>query len=459
MKKQFGEFKEFIKNKNVAVVGIGVSNRPLIKMLVGLGAKVTACDKATDIGDAFEELNGLGVKVKLGEDYLEDILEHDVIFRTPSMLPHNEYLSKAVAKGIYVTSEMAEFIRYCPCKIFGVTGSDGKTTTTTLIGEMLKKEGYKVYVGGNIGTPLFSEIENIKEDDFVVVELSSFQLMDINVSPDVSVITNVSPNHLDIHRDFEEYIEAKKMIFIKQGVEDLVVLNKDNDITRAMQVGAKGKVRMFSSRDNSAFSFLEDKKLICNGKMICDMDDIIIPGMHNVENMLTAFSAVSGYVSEENMRYVATTFKGVEHRIEFVREVSGVKFFNGSIASSPTRTIADIKAFKQKVILIAGGYDKKLPFEELAEEGLDRIKVLVLMGNTKEKIKEAFINEMKKRNITLPILEADSLEDAVLKAYSAAEDKDIITLSPACASFDMFKNFEIRGKAFKKIVNELSSKM
>lgn len=455
LNRNFSEFKTFIRNKEVAVVGIGVSNTPLIRMLVKLGAKVTACDKKNDIGELYDEFIKLGVTINLGDNYLEGILNCDVVFRSPSMLPSNNYLSRAINKGVYVTSEMAEFIKYCPCKVFGVTGSDGKTTTTTLIGEMLKKQGYKVYVGGNIGTPLFSEIENIKSNDYVVVELSSFQLMDINTSPNVSVMTNLGPNHLDIHKDMEEYIDAKKKIFINQKPEDLIILNRDNEITNSMQNEIKGKLRMFSRNDKTTFAYLDNEKIICNGQEICNIKDIIIPGMHNVENFLTAFSAVYDYVSIENMKYVATSFKGVEHRIEFVREINGVKFFNGSIASSPNRTIADLNSFNQKVILIAGGADKKIPFDQLAIEGIDKIKILVLMGKTKEVIREAFENEIKKRNIELSILMAESFKDAIYKAYEKAEQGDIITLSPACTSFDMFDNFEERGKAFKNIVNNI----
>jgi UDP-N-acetylmuramoylalanine--D-glutamate ligase len=455
LRKDFNEFKEYIRNKNVAVVGIGVSNTPLIKMLVKLGAKVTACDKRENIGELQSEFNDLGVKLVLGEKYLEAILETEVVFRTPSLLPNNEYLMRAKQKGINVTSEMSEFIKYCPCKIFGVTGSDGKTTTTTLIGEMLKKQGHRVFVGGNIGTPLFTELENIKEDDFVVIELSSFQLMDIEDAPDIAVITNLSPNHLDYHKDMEEYTNAKKNIFKNQNKDNILVLNEDNEITAAMKNEAPSKVRFFSRKQRNTFSYLKDDVLVTNGFEICNIKDIIIPGMHNVENLLAAISAVQDFVSVENISYVATHFKGVEHRIEFVRELKGVKFYNGSIASSPTRTLADLNAFNKKVILIAGGYYKNIPFDALAEGGIDRIKLLVLMGDTKAKIREAFEIVKKDRGIDLEIIEAGSLEDAVLKAYEGACEGDIITLSPACASFDMFKNFEERGNAFKEIVNNI----
>ncbi|EYE87342.1 UDP-N-acetylmuramoyl-L-alanyl-D-glutamate synthetase [Fervidicella metallireducens AeB] len=455
MKKNFYEFKQFIKGKKVAVVGLGVSNTPLIKMLVGLGASVVACDKRETLGDLERELLEIGVALRLGVDHLKGVEGCEVIFRAPSLMPNNEYLEKEKEKGAYITTEMKEFLKYCPCKIYGVTGSDGKTTTTTLIHEILKQEGYKVFLGGNIGKPLFPIIEEIDEDDYVVVELSSFQLMECEYSTDVAVITNLSPNHLDIHKDMNEYVNAKKNIFAHQDSNGIVVLNRDNDITYSMKNDVRNELRMFSTNDKGAFAYLEDDKLVVNGEIVCKKDEVKLLGMHNIENLLTAFAAVYGSTSIESMRKVATSFTGVEHRIEFVREINGVRFYNDSIASSPTRTIANLKSFNQKIVLIAGGYDKKIPFDELAKEGIERIKVLILMGLTKEKIRNAFLKEAEERNIKLPIIEVDSLEDAVNKAYLASEKGDIVALSPACASFDMFKDFAERGRKFKEIVMNL----
>lgn len=449
------EFKRSIRNKKVAIVGIGVSNAPLIEMLLKYGAKVVACDKKEKLGEVEEKLKRLNVKLYLGKDYLEGVLDSDIIFRTPSLRPDNEYLLMAKEKGAYITSEMGEFLKYCPAKVFGVTGSDGKTTTTTLIYKMLKEEGYNVFLGGNIGNPLLNRIEEISESDYVVIELSSFQLMDVNYSPNVSVITNLSPNHLDIHKDMEEYVNSKKNIFLHQGKDDFVILNEDNNITNSMKVEVKSNIRTFSLRDKNAFSYFDGENLICNNSIICNIKDVKLMGMHNIENLLAAFSAVYGFVSLDSMKKVATTFMGVEHRIEFVREIKGVKFYNDSIASSPTRAVAGLKSFNKKVILIAGGYDKKIPFDELAIEGIDKIKILILIGATKDKIRKAFEDEMIRRQMKLPIIQANSLEEAVKKAYELAEKGDIVTLSPACASFDMFKNFEERGKKYKEIVMNL----
>ena len=458
MAKDFNEFKNFIKGKKTAVVGIGISNRPLINFLCRLGAKVTAFDKKSreEIEETAIELEKKGVKLELGPSYLDNLTGFDVIFKTPSMRIDSKEFSKAKAEVSYITSEMEEFVKYCKSRVIGVTGSDGKTTTTTLIYNILKNEGYNTWVGGNIGTPLFSKIEDIKEDDRVVLELSSFQLMTMDVSPQISVITNLSPNHLDIHKDMEEYIDAKKNIFKYQDKADVTILNRDNDITCLMKNEVKGKLREFSSKEKiQNGAYYEDGSLYVNGEFVCRKDEIVIKGMHNVENYLAAFSATVDDVSIKSMRSVATTFKGVEHRVEFVKEVDGVKYYNDSIATSPTRTLASLNAFERKVILIAGGYDKHIPFEPLAEEGYDKIKYLILCGATKEKIKAVFEKVLKDKKINLQIYMVDNIEASVKKAHEIAEKGDIVTLSPACASFDAFPNFEKRGNLFKELVNKL----
>lgn len=458
MKKNFSEFKEFIKGKKVGVVGIGVSNIPLIHFLVKLKANVTAFDKKTYslLGPVATEFEANGVKLVLGEGYLDDLTGFDVIFKTPSIRVDNPALLKAKEEGTYITSEMEEFIKYCPAKTFGVTGSDGKTTTTTIIYNILKKEGYKTWVGGNIGTPLFSNIEQISKDDKVVLELSSFQLMTMTVSTDVAVVTNLSPNHLDIHNNMEEYIDAKKNIFKYQSQGDLLVLNKDNELTFKLRKEAKGKVKYFSLQEKvEDGAYFQNDELFIMNKVVCSRAEIKIKGMHNVDNMLTAFCATEDEVSVESMRAVATAFMGVPHRGEFVRELDGVKYYNDSIASSPTRTIASIKAFEKPVILIAGGYDKQIPFEPLAEEGYLNIKTLILVGATKYKIKEVFEGILKEKKISLEIILAENFDEAIQTAKQVAISGDIVTLSPACASFDMFENFEVRGNKYKEIIMAL----
>lgn len=458
MKKNFNEFKEYINNKKVAVVGIGVSNVPLVHFLLKLGAKVTAFDKKSEeeLGEVAKDFIKKGVEMQLGEGYLDKLSGFDVVFKTPSMRIDSPALQKVKEEGAYITSEMEEFVRYCPGKIFGITGSDGKTTSTTLVYKVLSEEGYKTWVGGNIGTPLFSRIEEITPNDKVVLELSSFQLMTMDSEIDVAIVTNVTPNHLDMHKDMDEYVDSKKNVYKFQEAEDLLVVNRDNEISASMKNEAKGKVREFSTKEEiKDGAYFKDNKLYVMGKEVCSKDEVVLKGMHNVENLLGVFCATYDDVSIERMRRVATTFSGVEHRCEFVRELEGVKYYNDSIASSPTRTLAGLHAFEKPVILIAGGYDKKIPFEPLAQEGYEKIKALVLLGVTKKKIKEAFDEVIAAKNLVLPIIIAEDLEDSVIKARGIAENGDIITLSPACASFDMFPNFEVRGNKFKEIVNDL----
>lgn len=456
--KDFCEFKKFINKKNVAVVGIGVSNIPLINFLVKLGADVTAFDMKSEeaLGDIAIEFKEKGVKLELGENYLDSLTGFEVVFKTPSMRIDCEALKRAKDEGAYITSEMEEFVRYCRGKIYATTGSDGKTTTTTIISKLLEAQGYKTWVGGNIGNPLFSNIEEIKDDHMVVLELSSFQLMTMNLGVDVAVVTNLAPNHLDMHKDMKEYIDSKKNIFLYQNCNDILILNRENDITYKFKDEAKAKVREFSSkRVVSNGAYLKDNNLYLDGEVVCKKADILIKGMHNVENYLAAFAATKDDVKIETMKKVAESFTGVEHRCELVKEIDGVRYYNDSIASSPTRTLAGLFAFEKKVILIAGGYDKHIPFEPLAEQGYQFIKELILLGDTKYLIKDVFEKVINEKNINIPITIVNSLEEAVKNAKEIAQEGDIVTLSPACASFDMFANFEVRGNKFKEIVKGL----
>lgn len=457
MKKDFNEFKKYIKNKNIAVVGIGVSNIPLIEFLVSLGGKVTAFDKKeeNELKEVVDKYSKLGVKFQLGKDYLENLTGFEVVFKTPSMRIDSEALVKVKEEGAYVTSEMEEFVRYCPAKVYGITGSDGKTTTTTLIYKILKEAGYTTWVGGNIGAPLFANIEKMTKNDRVVLELSSFQLMTMDTSTDVAVVTNLSPNHLDMHKDMNEYVDSKKNVFKYQESENLLVLNLDNDITNKMISEAKGRVYTFTRKSEDSDAIYKDGGLYVKGKLVCKREDIKLKGLHNVENLLAAFAATCDEVNIESMKNVAITFGGVEHRSEFIRKIDGVEYYNDSIASSPTRTLASIKAFEKPVILIAGGYDKNLPFEPLAFEGYSFIKHLIVLGATKDKIKEQFSRLEKEKGIVVPINTVSTLEEAVKVAREIAKEGDIVTLSPACASFDMFPNFMERGNKFKKLIKEI----
>ena len=464
MNKKLEAYKQSIKNKKVAVLGIGVSNTPLIKYLCALGTDITAFDRADEenLGATLEQLKDFKVKYSLGKDYLKNLKGFDMIFRTPGIRFDIPELVSEYERGAEITSEMEVFMDLCPAETFAVTGSDGKTTTTTLIYKMLVEGGYKCWLGGNIGMPLLSKIDEVKETDKVVLELSSFQLHTMKASPHVAVVTNLSPNHLDVHKSMEEYVDAKKNIFLYQHPRDKVILNYDNAITKDFEKDAKGRV-VFFSRCNTLDkgAYLKENTLVFNDGSqetpIVEADDIILIGDHNVENYLTAFAAVSEHVSPEAMRRVATTFAGVEHRMEFVRTLGGVMFYNDSIGSSPTRTIAGLKAFKKKVVLIAGGYDKKIPYDEIGEIIVEKVKHLVLMGATGPKIEEALKQEIAKTGNGADVLisRCQSLEEAVQTAYKGAAEGDAIVLSPASASFDMFKNFEERGNRFKEIVNSL----
>ncbi len=456
-------FFDETKNSHVAVIGTGVSNHDVIKLFLAKGYHVTVCDKKSpqQLGDVYDELKNLGADFSLGENYLDAVFSCDMIVRTPGMYYNNPVLTEARKKGIAVTSEMELFFDLCPCRIYAVTGSDGKTTTTTLISEMLSKAGKTVHKGGNIGRALFPIIEDIKEDDVAVVELSSFQLLSMRKSPDIAVITNIAPNHLDVHGTMEEYIDAKKNIILHQNAFSKTVLNLDNEITHSLSDLVRGKLVEFSRKNiPECGAFLNDKNMLCYndyGKIteIMNASDIRIPGIHNVENYLTAISAVWGEVSTDDMISVAKQFGGVEHRIEFIREKDGVKWFNDSIATSPTRVLAGLNSFSQKLIVIAGGYDKKIPFEPLAEPVNQKVKALILLGVTADKIEKAVTDYEGYNPENLKIYRVSTLEEAVAKADEISHEGDIVTLSPACASFDMYPNFEARGNHFKKLVKEL----
>ena len=452
------EFKYNVAGKNITVIGIGISNLPLIKYLVSLGANVTACDRrsAEDLGENYTELEKLGVKFNLGDGYLNNLLG-DMIFKTPGMRYDVPELLKAKENGSIVTSEMEVFFEVCPSHIIAVTGSDGKTTTTTLIHKMMTDAGYKTWLGGNIGNPLLTDTEKMKENDWVILELSSFQLHTMRKSPEIAVITNISPNHLDMHKDYKEYIDAKKNIMLYQNEGDTLIVNADNQVTADIGKSASGAVKYFS-RNGMADVYL-DGNIIKRGIVeILNIKDIKIPGMHNVENYMAAIAAVSGLVSKDVIVNVAKTFGGVEHRIELVRTLDGVKYYNSSIDSSPNRTINTLRVFPNKVIMIAGGKDKGIPYDEIGPALAEHVKVLILIGATSDKIQEALDAEINKtgNGKDIEVIRATSYEDAVNTARSKAHDGDVVLLSPASTSFDMFRNFEERGNLFKKIVNELN---
>ena len=457
------EFYRSIQGKTVAFCGIGGSNLPLAVTFAQKGAGVTARDRRSEeqLGDAARRLREAGVRIVAGEGYLRDLNEN-IIFRTPGMKYYLPELTAARERGAAVTSEMEVFFGVCPCRIFAVTGSDGKTTTTTVISKILEGAGKTVHLGGNIGEPLLPRIEAIGPDDVAVAELSSFQLISMRRSPDVAVVTNVTPNHLDMHRDMREYIDAKRNILLHQDAFGRAVLNADNEITASFVPDVRGQCLLFSRRHPVTYGAWMDgdgEIYFSQGEKrtrVMNASDVRIPGKHNIENYLAAICAVWGYAGIEDIVKVARSFAGVEHRNELVREFEGVKYYNDSIGTTPSRTISGaLSLFDRRILLIAGGYDKNIPFDPLGPAVAEKVKVLVLIGQTADKIEQAVRSAPNYRPEELKILRASSLEEAVDLCRREAESGDVVSLSPACASFDMFPNFETRGEKFRELVNGL----
>ena len=461
--KKLEEFNEYIKYRKVAIIGLGVSNVPLLDYLYEKKADVTVFDERNidDISkDIMDKITSYNFTFHLGKNCLENLNGFNVIFRSPSCLPTREELQQESSRGAIVTTEIEMLMQMAPCKVIGVTGSDGKTTTTSLINAILRKANYNTYLGGNIGTPLFTKLSEMKPDDIIVLELSSFQLMGMEISPNISVITNITPNHLNIHKDYNEYIEAKKNIFKYQNEDEIVVLNYDNEITRNCAKEAKSKVIFFSSKEKLDNGFIVDDGIIkeCEDKVrkhILNTKEVILRGNHNYENIATAIATTKGLVDLDIAIEAVKEFKPVEHRLELVKEIDGVKWYNDSVSSSPTRTIAGLHSFDEEIILIAGGYDKNLDYTPIAKPIVEKVKGLILLGQTSDKIFDAVKQELENEHKDLDIYVCDSLEQTVLLGKKIAKSGQIVLFSPASASFDMFKNFADRGNKFKKLVNQL----
>lgn len=461
---KLNEFNDYIRFRKVAIVGLGVSNLPLMEYLYEKKANVTVFDER-DIDsiskDIMDKITTYGFGFHFGEDALKNLKGFNVIFRSPSCLPTRKELVDEANNGAIVTTEVELLMKMCPCKIVGVTGSDGKTTTTSLINAILKKAGYNTFLGGNIGTPLFTKLSDMKPEDILVLELSSFQLMGMEISPDIAVITNITPNHLNIHKDYEEYIEAKKNIFKYQDEKGVLVLNYDNEITRNCEKEANGKVIFFSSKNKLDNGYIVDEDVIkeCEDKIrkhILNVEDVILRGNHNYQNIATAIAATSSLVDMDIAVDAIKEFKPVEHRIEFIRELDGVKWYNDSASSSPSRTLSGINAFKEDIILIAGGYDKNLDYTPLAKPIIEKVKSLILIGQTSGKIFDAVKLELEKENKEIDIHMCESLEETIKLAKKVAKPGQVVLFSPASASFDMFKNFADRGNQFKELVEKIN---
>ena len=459
------EFNNYLRGRKVAVIGLGVSNIPLIDYLHDLKSEVTFFDgrEIDDIDKSIvDKIVNYGMSFSFGKGYLDKLVGFDIIFRSPSCLPTVPELVEEAKRGAIITTEIEMVLELCPCLVIGITGSDGKTTTTTLVSEIIKADGKTCHLGGNIGTPLFTKIDQMLPEDIVVLELSSFQLMNMKISPKISIITNITPNHLNVHADMEEYVEAKKNIFKHQDEDGLLILNYDNEITRKCAEEAKGKVVFFSSKNRLNNGYIVDTedgkiKVSENGlrRHVFDTKNMKLRGVHNFENASCAIIATKDLVKKESIDQVLTEFKGVEHRLELVKETTErVKWYNDSVSSSPTRTMAGLNAFTFKnIILIAGGYDKNLDYTVLAKPILENCKAAILLGQTADKIENALNDELKKSGQEFPIYRCSSLKETVEKADEISIKGDIVLFSPASASFDMFKNFAERGKIFKEYVN------
>lgn len=438
------------KDKSVSLIGCGISNRAVLKYIDGKCGSITLRDRK--LPQDADELKKKYCCV-FGDGYLEG-LDSDIIVISPSVRPDTPEIAAAAARGSLLTSEMSLTLSACRAKVFAVSGSDGKTTTTTIIYNLLKRECEKrnkgrVLVGGNIGTPLINEIESLTEDDFAVFEISSFQLMSLDISPDVAVITNISPNHLDIHRGMEEYVEAKRALIKNQTPGQRTVLNYSNEYTRRFAETATGKVVFFNGGD----CLFSDGYIRLHGKPVLSAGDILIPGEHNVQNYEAAIAASEGYVSEETVREVASTFKGVPHRRQLIAEKNGVKYYNSSIDTSPTRTVAALVSFNCPLVAVMGGYDKHIPLYPLIPYLIDKTKFVSLTGPT-GRILFGMLTESGVADDRFAF--SDNFRDAVRLAVSKAAPGDSLILSPAAASFDRFRNFEERGEAFTEIIEELT---
>lgn len=464
---KLSKFKNEIKGKKVAVLGIGKSNIPAIKYLHSLGANIIAYDKKEVLGDECKDILKLdNVKFKLGKNSLTKLNDVDYIIRSPGIKPFTKEIEEAVNLGVKLTSEIELLVELAPCKIIGVTGSAGKTTTTTIISKFLERAGYNVWLGGNIGIPLFTNLDDMKEEDIIVLELSSFQLMTMKKSPNVSVITNIYEDHLDYHRSFNEYVEAKTNIFMHHDKtkKSVSVFNFDDRFTDRFLDDLKStinnsEIRFFSKDENIENGAYIDGRYInvvlkSNNKKI-DVSDIKIKGEKNYLNICAAICAVIDFVSIEDIILTLKDFKGVEHRLEYVDTKNGVEYYNDSISTTPGKAMAALTSFDKKIIMIAGGYDKNLDYTDFGNIVVDKAKCLVLLGNTKKKIKNAVLNSSKYNKDSIQIKEVSSMEEAVDVAKDNAQKGDIIVMSPASASFDMYKSYKDRGKHFKEIVEKI----
>lgn len=469
------QFEKSIKSKRIAIIGLGVSNIPLINYMHEKGALVTIFDNRREeelSEEIIKKIKEYSFKYIGGEENLKSLKGFDYVFRSPSCLPTRPELVAEKERGAIITTEIEMLMKLAPCKIIGVTGTEGKTTTSSIIYAILKQAEYTCYLGGNIGNPIFTNLSDVNENDIIVLEMSSFQLMGMKESPDISLVTNIFPDHLDYHKDMDEYINSKKNIFLHQNSSGIAVFNYDNEITRNFEKDAKGNVIFFSSKEKLQNGYIYDKDsgniVFCkNGVQnnIIHKSEIKLRGIHNYENICAALALTASLVDTETQVKAIKEFTGVEHRLEFVREIDGVKYYNDSIGTSPASTIAGLNAFDENIVLLAGGSDKGLDYTEIGEKIAEKVGTLILCGPTSKIIEEAVkkalnckardnakINDDERQ---IKIIHVNNMQEAVLKAKENAKNGDIVLLSPASASFDLYKNFAERGKVFKYYVDNM----
>jgi len=451
------------EGQRVTIFGLGREGLALARFLILQGAEVTVTDikKEELLKSEMADLAGLPIKYHLG-GHPEDVLSADVFFVSPGVPQGIPIPMEARRRGIALSSETRLFFSLCPAPIIGITGSSGKTTTTSLVGEIMEADGRRTFVGGNIGSPLIDLVDRIGPQDAVVMELSSFQLEVLDHSPHIAAVLNLSPNHLDRHESMDDYVSAKSNIVRFQTEQDYAILNADQGLTSGLSEICEGQTVLFSRQgrvDLGAFLDGEHVTLRWEGEdeRICTVSEIRLLGLHNVENVLAAcaISAAAG-AQTGAVRRAVTSFQGVEHRLELVKEIDGVRYYDDSIATSPQRTMAALNSFPDPVILLAGGREKHLPLESLAEAILQKAKALVLFGEAASLLEQAVADKRSQHaDARLRVNRASDLAQAVRTAARIAEPGDVVLLSPACTSFDMYRDFAERGEHFKSLVRGL----
>lgn len=451
------------KRSKIAILGFGVEGRAMMDYLVSHGfINITVCDQNVDVKDSLPN----GVSSQLGHDvYLDNLDKFDVIFRSPGIRFLNPQVQMAINSGVEVTSCVKFFIDQCPCPVVGISGTKGKGTTATLIHKMLTEGGYNSYLGGNIGDPPIAFLDELEARDVVVLELSSFQLQDLEKSPRYAVLLNTTTDHLDYHIDREEYMEAKEGLLADQGEDCVAVMNKDYEYADYYKSIVAGKLLWVSRKEEIENGCYEKNGEIfyCkNGNVskIIDTSEIALIGSHNIENVMPSIAIVKEFgVKDKAIVKVLNEFKGLPHRLEFVREVSGVKYYNDSFATTAETSMAAVDSFDQPTILIAGGSDKGLNYEEWAKKILTKksLKSVILIGATADNMENALMIAEKNlgKLAHVKILRKEDLADAVVEACAEASEGWVVVMSPAAASFDMFKNYKERGEKFREIVKIL----